>query len=83
LGVVCGLEVMRVLQEQNIPLRKTVELIAFNDEEGVRFNRGFTGSKALIGHVTEEDLWKTRDRNGISLGQAMQQSGFDPAQIPQ
>jgi allantoate deiminase len=82
LGVVCGLEVLRVLQEHQIQLKKPVELIAFNDEEGVRFSRGFTGSKAIIGHVTDEDLWKTRDRAGVSLGQAMQQAGFDPSQIP-
>jgi len=83
LGVVCGLEVLRVLQEHQIHLKKPIELIAFNDEEGVRFNRGFTGSKAIIGHVTDEDLWKTRDRAGVSLGQAMQQAGFDPSLIPQ
>ncbi len=81
LGVVCGLEVLRVLHENQVQLSKPVELIAFNDEEGVRFNRGFTGSKAIIGHVTDEDIWKTRDRQGISLGQAMQQAGFDPTLI--
>lgn len=83
LGVLCGLEVLRVLQEHQIQLKKPVELIAFNDEEGVRFSRGFTGSKAIIGHVTDEDIWKTRDRAGVSLGQAMQQAGFEPASIPQ
>ena len=82
LGVVTGLEVVRVLNENKIRLEHPVEVIAFNDEEGSRFGKGFAGSKAMTGRLFPKDLEESRDRNGISLGQAMQAAGFDPSLIP-
>ncbi len=82
LGVVTGLEVLRVLSENKIILEHPVEVIAFNDEEGARFGKGFAGSKAMTGRLLPKDLEESIDRNGISLAQAMQTAGFDPSFIP-
>lgn len=49
LGVVIGLQCLRTLKAQRIPLRRPVELIAFSDEEG-RFGAMF-GSEAFCGFI--------------------------------
>ncbi len=52
LGVLAGLEVLRVLAESGIPRRYGVEVVDFTDEEG-RFGDLF-GSRALSGQLTRE-----------------------------
>jgi len=81
LGVVSGLEAVRALQEAGVKPQRSVELIAFNDEEGVRFKRGFSGSLAMIGQLTEAELYSGKDMTGVSQAELMLQQGFDPHQI--
>ena len=59
-----------------------VEIAAFSDEEGVRFQSTFLGSSALAGHF-DPMLLARRDAEGISLADALQQAGHDPVGIPQ
>ena len=75
LGVVCALEALRVLQEENVPLRRPLEAVAFTDEEG-RFG-GMFGSQAMAGLVTPEYLHNACDLDGISLVDAMDKYGLD------
>lgn len=44
-------------------------MVAFSDEEGVRFHSTFLGSKAVAGGLSLVELAMT-DETGISLGQA-------------
>ncbi|MBI1293608.1 hydantoinase/carbamoylase family amidase [bacterium] len=53
-GVLAGLEVLRTLKEQNIPLVCNVEVIDFTDEEG-RFGH-FFGSGALTGQLSDAHI---------------------------
>ena len=48
-GVLAGLEVVRVLQEKNMRLDHSVEVIVFTDEEG-----SMIGSKAISGRVVND-----------------------------
>ncbi|MET0044918.1 MAG: Zn-dependent hydrolase, partial [Candidatus Thiodiazotropha sp. 6PLUC3] len=75
LGVICGLEALRVLHEQNVSLSSPVELVAFSDEEG-RFG-GLLGSQSLCGLLTPEAILAAEDLNGIRLTEAMQQQGLN------
>ncbi len=75
LGVVCALEALRVLQEQDIALRRPLEALAFTDEEG-RFG-GMLGSQAIAGLVTPEYLHNAADLDGVSLVAAMAEHGLD------
>ena len=75
LGVVCALEALRVLQEQDIALRRPLEAMAFTDEEG-RFG-GMFGSQAVAGLVTPEYLHNACDLDGVSLTAAMAEHGLD------
>ena len=74
LGVVAGLEVLRVLSENEVALARDVELVAFSDEEG-RFG-GMLGSQAMSGQLTPEFLDRAVDLDGIRLRDAMAECGF-------
>lgn len=78
LGVLCGLEVLRVLHENEIPLSRPVELISFSDEEG-RFG-GMLGSQAFVGMATPETM-HTTDLDGKPLAAVMEGQGLDPMAI--
>jgi N-carbamoyl-L-amino-acid hydrolase len=75
LGVVCGLEALRVLHEQQVALNHPVELVAFSDEEG-RFG-GLLGSQSLCGLLTPEAILAAEDLEGVRLTDAMAQQGLN------
>lgn len=75
LGVMCGLEALRVLNEKKLELHYPVELVAFSDEEGA-FG-GMFGSQALTGDISPEWIHSARNLDGVSLVEAMQQQGLD------
>lgn len=80
-GVVAGLEIARVIMENNIKTRYPVEVVAMIEEEGGRFGQGLYGSKAMAGKVTKEQLMQNRDENGISMFEAMKDFGLNPERI--
>lgn len=82
LGIVLPIVAIRHLRQTGTRLPFDVEIVAFSDEEGVRFQSTFLGSSALAGHF-DPMLLARRDREGISLAEALQQAGHDPAEIPQ
>ena len=68
-GIVCGIETARLLTDQELDY--TLEIIALNDEEGIRFDGSYFSSKAFLGGWTVSDLKTIRDKNGISIYDAM------------
>lgn len=78
IGVVAGLEIARVIQENNYKLKCPLEIAAFNDEEGIRFGKGISNSRALTGDLEEEELDKRADDSGKSLRDAMIEFGIKP-----
>lgn len=69
---------MRQLLSQAPPLlRHPVEVSAFSDEEGVRFQSTFLGSLALAGQVYERGLLDARDADGTTLREALEEAGMD------
>jgi allantoate deiminase len=86
LGVVMGVALAEEIAEQSrasagqrMPF--AIEVIGFSEEEGVRFDRPFLGSLALIGRLDAETLACT-DRSGVSVADAIRQFGLDPATLP-
>lgn len=79
-GVVAGLEVAALFQEQNIKPAYPLEVIAMVEEEGTRFGSGLMGSRGIHGILDKEDFQKMRDKEGISVAEAMKQAGLDPSQ---
>jgi allantoate deiminase len=77
-GLVAALEVVRVLNSEDITTKYPIEVVAMNDEEGVRFKGGMLSSRAIIGEVTDEELDTSIDEDGISIKQAMVEFGIKP-----
>ena len=75
LGVALPIALIRALDGKRLPY--AIEIIAFSEEEGVRFSLPFIGSRALISDFTPEDLART-DADGISIAQAIRDFGLDP-----
>lgn len=75
LGVLSGLEALRVIKESGITLKRPIELISFTDEEG-RFG-GLFGSQSFAGHLTPEKIEQAVDLNGVFLVDAMKHHGLN------
>ncbi|WP_422486394.1 M20 family metallo-hydrolase [Gudongella sp. DL1XJH-153] len=75
-GVIAGIEIARVLKENNISHRYPIEIAAFNDEEGARFGNAMSNTRAMAGLLKEDELDSTKDINGKPLREAMQECGI-------
>jgi len=80
LGVVLAVTLLQALQGRRLPYG--IEIVGFSEEEGVRFGTPFIGSRALVGRLDDELLAKT-DAQGISVREAIQDFGLNPAEIAQ
>ncbi|MCC8436148.1 M20 family metallo-hydrolase [Brevibacillus sp. M2.1A] len=80
IGVLGGLEVVQTLNEQGIMPTQPIEVVAFCDEEGCRFQKGLFGSKGILGMLDPTDLERT-DKNGITRRQALADFGCDPDRL--
>jgi allantoate deiminase len=78
LGVVLALECVEIAQELRLPL--AIEVIAFSEEEGVRFGVPFIGSRAVAGRF-DKALLDIKDSDGITLEAAIRDFGLDPSRI--
>lgn len=63
-GVLGGLEAIRILQEKGFKPRRSIELLMFATEEPTRFGVGCLGSRALAGTYNEEKILSLRDEEG-------------------
>lgn len=75
-GVLCGIEAVKTLTENNIQPERSIEVISFADEEGWRFNKGLFGSRGILGKLEEGELQRT-DKDGITREQALKDFGCD------
>jgi allantoate deiminase len=80
LGVLAGLACVEELARQGLRLPFAVEIVAFGDEEGVRFPSTLSGSRALAGTFDHAALDR-HDRDGTPLREALAAFGCDPARI--
>jgi allantoate deiminase len=83
LGVVAGLVAVRSLDERFGRPRRTLEAVSLCEEEASRFHAtNFWGSRAIVGGIAPEEPELIRDREGVSIGEAMRTVGLDPQRIP-
>src|SRR5262245_52986328 len=79
LGVLLGVAAVQSLAGRPLPF--AIEVIAFSEEEGVRFRASYLGSRALTGQFDPELLQRT-DAAGVALADAVRRFGLDPERIP-
>ncbi|MBA9027293.1 M20 family metallo-hydrolase [Peribacillus huizhouensis] len=80
IGVLGALEVVQTMKEQNILPSMPIEVVAFSDEEGCRFNKGLFGVRGILGKLEDGELERT-DKNGMTRKEALINFGCDPTKL--
>ena len=80
LGILVPMACVRSLAAQGRRLPFHIEVVAFAEEEGQRFETSFLGSSALTGQFKAEWL-ELIDADGITLRSAMLHAGLKPVDI--
>jgi len=78
LGILLGIACVGELARRGEKLPVAIEVMAFADEEGARFQTGMLSSRALVSGF-DPGLLDRRDLQGVTLGDAMRAAGLDPA----
>jgi allantoate deiminase len=78
LGVALALEFAEMALGLKLPF--SIEVIAFSEEEGMRFGLPFIGSRAAAGRF-DPDLLSLKDGDGVTLADAIRAFGLDPTRI--
>ncbi|MEW7851105.1 allantoate amidohydrolase [Massilia aurea] len=80
LGILLPIALVADLHARGRRLPYDLEVIAFAEEEGVRFRSTFLGSSAIAGSF-DMGLLNTVDSDGVTLGDALAQAGHDAKDI--
>jgi allantoate deiminase len=75
LGVMVGLEALRVFKGQQPPV--TLKVVDWADEEGARFGRSLLGSAAAAGSLQVGDVEHLADKTGMTLVAALLDNGVE------
>lgn len=81
LGVLSAIDVVRSLNARELRTENPIEVVAFADEEGVRYQSTLLGSRAMAG-TFDYGLLSRPDKDGITLAKAMADYGLDTDLIP-
>lgn len=76
-GVVCSLEVLRTIKENDIELGNPIELIIFAEEEGSNFGVTMIGSKYITNKIGIEDLKNLYTDSGETAYDYIHSQGFN------
>jgi allantoate deiminase len=80
LGLITAISCVADLHKRARRLPFAIEVIGFADEEGVRFASTLLGSRAVAG-TFDESVLGSKDRDGISMRDALTRFGLDPGHI--
>jgi beta-ureidopropionase / N-carbamoyl-L-amino-acid hydrolase len=75
-GVLAGLEVVRTLNDLGIETAAPIEVCIWTNEEGSRFVPVMMGSGVYAGAFTLEHALTARDRDGVSVREALEAIGY-------
>ena len=78
-GVLGGLEAIRVLKQLGFKPRRSIELVIFTAEEPTRFGIGCLGSRMMAGLLTPQQALGLRDKENRGLEELRSQAGFTGA----
>jgi allantoate deiminase len=80
LGILSAIDCVRSLNDRGIRFDCAIEVAGFADEEGVRFQSTYLGSRGLAG-TFDTALLERPDKDGVTLAEAMREFGLDPGRI--
>jgi N-carbamoyl-L-amino-acid hydrolase len=73
--VASGIEVARIICENNIALHHPIEICAFSAEESSRFGVGTIGSAVVAGELNARSIDGLQDKHGVKLGEVLARLG--------
>ena len=76
-GVLGGLEAIRVLKQLGFTPRRSIELVIFTAEEPTRFGIGCLGSRMMANALTPAQARTMRDKEGRGLDELRASAGFE------
>lgn len=76
-GVTAALEVVKRLNEKGIETAHPIEIVSFACEESARFGVSTVGSKAMTGRFDKEKFRHLKDRDGITMEEALSLCALD------
>jgi N-carbamoyl-L-amino-acid hydrolase len=76
LGVLCGLEVVRTLNDRGLETKRAIEVICWTNEEGARFSPPMMGSMAFAKRLTLDQVLATTDDANVTVEQALAGIGY-------
>jgi allantoate deiminase len=82
LGVLLAITCIDLLNKKGKRLPFSLEVIGFADEEGVRYQSAYLGSRVVAGTFDSRDL-NRKDADGISMTQAIRDFGGNPTRLKQ
>lgn len=82
LGVLAGLEILRVLEENKISTSRPVEIVSWMNEEGARFAPAMMGSGVYANVFDIDEVRAITDSNGISVGEELDRHGLSEGADP-
>lgn len=77
IGVLGAIEAVQTMTEHGYVPEMNIEVIAFCDEEGCRFNKGLFGVRGMTGKLEDGELERV-DKNGVTRREALLEYGCDP-----
>ena len=82
LGIVAALTAIEALKDRYGTPKRTLEAVALCEEEGSRFPAAnFWGSRAVIGHIRQDEPHAITGYDGESMSEAMEAVGLDPGRV--
>jgi N-carbamoyl-L-amino-acid hydrolase len=81
-GVLAALEVLSALHDCGVTTRRSMEVVAWTNEEGSRFGPGCMGSMAWSGHSELETFSDSTDAQGLRFGDALAELLASEADVP-
>ncbi|MFG1623940.1 allantoate amidohydrolase [Kribbella sp. NPDC049227] len=81
LGVVSALAAVDLLRKDGFTPSVPIGVGAFVEEEGSRFGMPCLGSRVAAGVLPAEKALGLKDRSGVTLAQALEAAGTDPAGV--
>ena len=80
LGVVVGIVAVEEMRARGISLPFEIEVLAFGDEEGVRYPKTLISSSTIAG-IVEPNILELTDKEGMTLRHALAEFGGDPEHL--
>lgn len=80
LGVMVAIGAVQLLHDEGLRLPFAIEVLAFADEEGLRFGSTYLGSRAVAGRLDQAELQRIDDV-GVTMADAIRAFGGDPSRI--